>query len=96
MQHWQDLLKMVQGLDIWTANRYISNPLGDGRRQHIPTLKVPQANGMSGKVTTNEEKVAMFHQLFFPPKPATSNLPDDPTYPAHVKYRFKLSEAQLR
>ena len=62
----------------------------------MPTLKVPRANGMSVEVTTKEEKVATFHQLFFPSKPATSNLPDDPTYPARVKYRFKLSEVQLR
>ena len=94
-QHWQDFLEMAQGPDIWTVNWYISNPPGDGRRQCIPTLKVPQANGMSGEVTTNKEKAATFHQLFFPPKPATSNLPDNPTYPAHVKYKFKLSEAQL-
>ena len=94
-QHWQDFLETVQGPDIWTVNRYISNPPGDGGRQRIPTLKVPQVNGTSTEVTTNEEKAAAFHQSFFPPKPATSNLPNDPTYLARVKYKFKLSEAQL-
>ena len=58
-------------------------------------MKVPQANGMSSEVTTKEEKATAFHQSFFPPKPAISNLPNDPTYPARVKYRFKLSQAQL-
>ena len=94
-QHWQNFLETAQGPDIWTANWYISNPLGDSGRQRIPTLKVPQANGTSSEVTTNEEKAAAFHQSFFPPKPTTSNLPNDPTYPARVKYKFKLSKAQL-
>ena len=81
-QHWQDFLKMAQGPDIWTANRYISNLPGDGGQQRIPTLKVPQANGMTIEVTTNNEKAAAFHQSFFPPKPPATSLPDNPEYPA--------------
>ena len=58
-------------------------------------LKVPQTNGTTIEVTTNEEKATAFHQSFFPPKPPATSLPDDPEYPAQVKYKFRLSEAQL-
>ena len=95
LQHWQDFLKVAQGPDIWTVNQYISNPLGDSRQQCIPTLKVPQMDSSIAEVTTNKEKAAAFHWSFSPPKPATMSLPDDPEYPAWVKYKFRLSEAQL-
>ena len=86
---------MAQGPDIWTANHYISNPSGNGGRQHIPTLKVPQVDSMMAEITTNEEKAAAFYQSFFPPKPMVTGLPDDPEYPNQIKYKFRLSEAQL-
>ena len=94
-QHWQDFLEVAQGPDIWVVNQYISNPSGDGGQQCIPRLKVPQADGSTAEVTTNEEKVAAFHRSFFPPKPAVTSLPNDPDYPARVKYKFWLLETQL-
>ena len=33
--------------------------------------------------------------IFFPHKPTATSLPDNPEYPARVKYRFRLLEAQL-
>ena len=95
MQHWQDFLEAAQGPDIWTATCYISSPADDGGRQCIPTLKVTQADSMTSEVTTNEEKAATFYQPFFPPKPAVTGVPNNPEYPAQVKYKFQLSEAQL-
>ena len=79
MQHWQDFLEEAQGLDIWTANHYISSPAGDRGRQHISTLKVTRADGTTSEDTTNEEKATAFHWSFLPPKPAAT-VPDDPEY----------------
>ena len=81
-QYWQDFLEVVQGPDIWTANRYISSPAGDGGRQCIPTLKVTQVDSTTSEVTTNEEKAAAFHRSFFPPKPTVIGVPNNPEYPA--------------
>ena len=60
-KHWQEFLEAVQGPDIWTANRYIANPIGDGGRQCILTLKVPRPGDATAEATTNEEKATMFH-----------------------------------
>ena len=89
MQHWQHFLEAAQGPDIWMVNHFISSPAGDGGQQHIPTLKVPQADGMTSEVTTNEEKATTFHQSFFPPKPAVTEVPDEPEYLVWVKYKFR-------
>ena len=95
-QHWQDFLEHADGPTIWAANCYISNPTGDGGRQRIPTLKVTTSGGMLSEVATNEEKGAVLCQLFFPPKPAEAATPQDSRYPPRVKYKFNLSEDQLR
>ena len=79
--HWQEFLDSAQGADIWMANRYISNPINDGGRQRIPTLKVTRPNDSPAEVSTNEEKVSVFHCCFFPPKPPTTSVPDSPNYP---------------
>ena len=39
-QHWEDFLKNVAEQDLWTANRYLREPTGDGGKSCIPTLKV--------------------------------------------------------
>ena len=77
------------------ANRYISNPISDGSRQHIPTLKITPPDNVATEVSTNEEKVTTFQHCFFPPKPSMSSLPASPEYPPHVKYEFRLTEARL-
>ena len=51
---------------------------------------------MLSKAATNEEKGAVLCQLFFPLKPAEAATPEGSHYPPHVKYKFNLSEDQLR
>ena len=48
------------------------------------------------EITTNKEKATAFNQSFFLPKPSVTSLPDNPKYLARVRYKFKLSEVQLR
>jgi len=38
--HWMAFLEGMTGRELWTTNRYISNPVSDGGKQCIPTLKV--------------------------------------------------------
>ena len=95
MEHWQEFLEGAQGPNIWMANRYITNPIGDSSRQRIPMLKVPWPDDAMAEVTTNEEKVAVFSKSFFPPKPTMMCLPDEPNYPHRVKYKFRLTESRL-
>ena len=73
--HWQEFLDSAQGADIWTANHYISNPISDGGQQHKLTLKITQPEDTPAEVSTNKEKVMVFHHCFFLPK-----LPDSPDY----------------
>jgi len=38
MEHWTEYLKNAMDKDIWTANKYISEPIADGGKPRIPTL----------------------------------------------------------
>ena len=37
--HWRDWLEKATDPDLWTANKYISTPAGDGGKTRIPVLK---------------------------------------------------------
>ena len=37
-QHWTSYLEDMSVSDIWTANRYLRDPVGDGGSPQIPTL----------------------------------------------------------
>jgi hypothetical protein len=38
--HWEDFLENAAEQDLWTANKYFKEPIGDGGKTRIPTLKV--------------------------------------------------------
>ena len=75
--HWNNYLENIEGADIWTVNKYISNPVGDGGRTRIPMLKVKDDDGTTREVNTNEDKAKSLAKTFFPPKPAISTVPQD-------------------
>ena len=93
--HWTAFLEGMMGKELWSANQYISNPIGDGGKQHIPTLKVVNGSGEPVELYTNAEKGAVFCNIFFPNRPMASLVPLDPTYPLSVEYKFELSREQL-
>ena len=68
--HWSDYLENMMANEIWTANKYIKSPIGDGGAPRIPTLKVKNDNGTTTEVNDNEEKAKTFAKTFFPPPPA--------------------------
>ena len=80
-QHWTDYLEEISANKIWTANKYIKEPVGDGSSPRIPTLKVKNANSTEVEVNNNKEKATHFAKSFFPPPLASSFIPHDYTYP---------------
>ena len=75
--HWTNYLEEMSATEIWTANRYIKEPVGDGGSPRIPTLKVKNAEGAEISVNNNKEKAKLFATAFFPPPPP---LPADNIY----------------
>ena len=82
-QHWEEFLENAAEQDLWTANRYLREPTGDGGKSRVPTLKVVDegANGLVREVNTNEGKAKALAHLFFPKKPDVSRTPDNYEYP---------------
>ena len=80
-QHWSDYLEDMSANEIWNANRYLRDPVGDGGSPRIPTLKVEDADGSVREVNDGQEKAHAFTNIFFPPPPATSSVPEDASYP---------------
>jgi len=67
--------------DIWTANKYISEPVSDGGKPRIPTLRVKAPNCNTREIYANEDKAKALVNSFFPKKPAELTVPANPIYP---------------
>jgi hypothetical protein len=67
--HWEEYLEEMTADDIWTANKYIKNPVGDGGNPRIPTIKTKDEQGNTIEVNDNEDKAKVFAKAFFPPPP---------------------------
>ena len=70
MEHWQEWLESLNESTVWTAAKYTNNPPTDTSRAKVPNLK-GQFRGDERNVTatTNEDKVQLFYEAFFPDKP---------------------------
>ena len=66
-QHWTNYLEEMSAADIWTANKFIKEPAGDGGCPRIPTLKTRDAAGAEQTISTNDDKAEIFAKTFFPP-----------------------------
>lgn len=67
--------------NIWSANKFIKEPAGDGGCPRIPTLKSRNEAGEEITTNNNEDKAKLLAKTFFPPSPpipADQNLPDYP------------------
>jgi len=82
-RHWEDFLENAAEQGLWTANRYLKEPIGDGGKTRIPTLKVPVEgeDGLLQEINTNEGKAKILAQIFFPKKPEPSRVPENHEYP---------------
>ena len=68
-EHWANYLEEMTALDLWTANRFIKEPAGDGGSPKIPTLKSKDEEGNKTQVINNEDKAQLFAKMFFYPPP---------------------------
>jgi endonuclease/exonuclease/phosphatase family metal-dependent hydrolase len=75
-QHWTAYLEDMTSADIWTANKFIKEPAGDGGCPRIPTLKVKNDLGVETLIHDNKEKAKIFAKTFFPPPPPPPPQPD--------------------
>lgn len=94
--HWQEFLEEAMERELWIANKYISNPTGDGGKTRIPTLKVVRPDGSRTEAITNEEKADLFVGLMFPKPPSISRVPDDFVYPTPLPAGAPITEEQLQ
>ncbi|KAF8154055.1 hypothetical protein B0H34DRAFT_626235, partial [Crassisporium funariophilum] len=75
--------------------KYLKEPVGNGGRPRIPTLKVASREGGQREVNTNTEKAQVFADAFFPKPPPTSSVPEDYNYPAPLSDPAQISKAQI-
>jgi ribonuclease HI/exonuclease III len=94
-QHWSDYLEDMDASDIWMANKYLRNPIGDGGNPRIPTLRTTNANGQDREVNDNRDKATLFANTFFPSPPAESNVPPDYEYPAPLPDPPSITKEQI-
>lgn len=68
-EHWEGWLTNASERDIWTANKYASDPPTDGGKTRIPTLNYADEHGNTLRTTNNAEKSEALAKAFFPPPP---------------------------
>ena len=90
--HWWEFLENAMDKDVWSANKYVSEPVSDGGRPRIPALKVKLPNGSQSEVNTNEEKAKALAGLFFPKRPALSMVPPNFHYPQPMDDPLPIDE----
>lgn len=67
-EHWEEWLINASEKDIWTANKYATDPpIDGGGRTRMPTLNFTRRDGEPRRTTSNEEKSEALANAFFPP-----------------------------
>ena len=95
LQHWKDFLEEAEERELWIANKYISNPAGDGGKTRVPSLKVNMPDGTTSVVTSNEGKAELLMKQFFPPQPTFSTVPLNHIYPPQVPMSGIITPVQI-
>lgn len=94
-EHWSSWLEDLNGDDIWKANKYVANPIGDGGKVRIPPLRTGTEENPS-IATTNEDKAKALAKSFFPPPPNSVDIaqcdypdPADMVHPITVEQMYR-------
>ena len=90
--HWWEFLKNAMDKDVWSANKYVAEPISDGCKPRIPALKVNTPNRFQSEVNTNEEKAKALADLFFPKRPTLSTVPPNFLYPQPMNDPLPIDE----
>ena len=78
--HWTAWLENITSRQVYLANKYVTNEPSDYSNARIPSLKTTR-NNAPALATTNTSKTEALKKMFFPPPPATSQVPDNFAYP---------------
>lgn len=81
--------------DIWTANKYLREPAGDGGNPRIPTLRAKDERGREVEVNDSHDKARLFANTFFPPPPLNSSAPANFNYPEPIPNPPQITKAQI-
>src|SRR5271168_4615466 len=95
-QHWTDYLEEMTAADVWTANKFIREPSGDGGSPRIPTLKVRNQAGTETLISDNKGKARTFAKMFFPPPPPGVEDHGHFQYPEPLPDPPRISASQIR
>jgi ribonuclease HI len=95
-QHWATYLEDATEEQLWTANKYLAEPVGDGGRTRIPTLKVASENGQTTEASSNDEKANALAKSFFPEKPNRDLVPPNADYPEPVQFSPSYGRDRIR
>jgi ribonuclease HI/endonuclease/exonuclease/phosphatase family metal-dependent hydrolase len=93
--HWTNYLEEMTASEIWTANKYIREPIGDGGNPRIPTLKIKNAAGVEISINSNEEKAKTLAATFFPPPPAAEQDYNNVEHPEPLPDPPQITQDQL-
>ena len=94
--HWTNYLEEMTATEIWTANKYINEPIGDGGSPRIPTLKTKNAAGANITINSNDDKAKTFAKAFFPPPPLVENGFENYEYPQPLPNPPQLTTEYLQ
>ena len=81
--------------DIWTANKYATDPPTDGGKTRIPTLNYTEQDGTVRSTTSNMEKSKALAGTFFPPPPPVPIVPHT-CYPEPANVFRYFTRAQIK
>ena len=73
--HWEAWLMAAADRDLWTANKYATDPPTDGGKSRMPTLKRASADGSTQQATSNKDKTNALAKSLFPPPPPNPTIP---------------------
>jgi len=94
-EHWEGWLLNAADRDIWTANKYATDPPSDSGKTRIPTLKYVNEEGDTRHTTNNAEKSEALAKVFFPPPPITPIIPLS-CYPQPADIFKYFTRSQIR
>ena len=95
-QHWANYLEEMTAADIWTANKFIREPAGDGGCPRIPTLKSKNEQGNDITINNNNDKAKIFAKIFFPPPPQVPAAQEQHEYPEPLPDPPPISKEQVQ
>jgi len=93
--HWENWLLNAAERDIWTANKYVTDPPTDGGKSRIPSLSYVEQDGTTILTLSNAEKSSALASAFFPPPPSHPVVPDS-QYPNAANIFRYLTKAQIK